>query len=219
MRHVMWMGIVATASAPAFGGVAHMTFTYSELVGTYQQDTNPNFGNFTAVAGGSSSGDVTRLTGGGGTAERLPDFIASLGADVYISLDVSIDQNNPQLAQGVGNLVLTDADGDTITADIYGVFLGGGFGDYFFDGYLTNVFLNTDDGFFHGTIGAADMNLPGNGPYEGLFVELTFAGGTGFFGTDFTSSTLASGVIIPAPISLAALGLGCCVTGRRRSHS
>ncbi len=217
MKHAIWIGILGASTAPALGGVAHMTFTFSDLVGTYVQDTDPNFGNFTSAASGGTSGDVTRLTGGGGTAELLPDFVTGLGANVFISLDVSIDQNGPgNLAQGIGNILLTDGDGDTIAAGIYGAFAGSGLGDYFFTGYLYNVMLTSDDGFFHGSNGMADMDLPGNGPYGGIFVELYFAGGSGFFGTDFTANTQASGVITPTPGSLALLGLGCCLSGRRR---
>ncbi|KAA0215625.1 MAG: hypothetical protein EDM82_07110 [Cyanobacteria bacterium CYA] len=202
---------MAASTAPVFGGVTdHMTFAFSDLVGTYTQGPNPGFGNLTVIAGAGSSGDITRLTGGGGTAELLPDFVTSIGADVWISMDVSVDQNGPgNIAQGIGLLEITDGDGDTIGAEIYGAFSGGGAGDYFFVGYLYNVLLATDDGYFNGSSGMADMDLPGNGPYQGIFVELYFAPGSGFFDSDFTASTQAAGIITPTPGSLALLGLGC----------
>lgn len=217
MTRGIGLAALTILSGAALAGTSgqQLTFTYSDLLGTYDGS------NFTSEAQGISSGDVTRVTGAGGTAEFDENFVVNaLGSDVFIDLVVTVDQNDPQhRAQGVGNLILTDVDGDTIVGDLYGVFLSQGFGDYFFDGFLSNVYITTDDGSFDGTSGAADLNLPGAAPYEGFFVELSFAQGTGFFNQAFQSEVLASGIIIPAPGSAAliALGGGLVVTRRRRT--
>jgi len=214
MKRQIGLAALAVGSGTALAGVSgqHLTFTYSDLLGTYDGS------NFTSVAQGISSGDVTRVSGAGGTAEFDENFVTTaLGSDVFIDLRVTVDQNDPEhRAQGVGNLILTDVDGDTIVGDLYGVFLSQGFGDYFFDGFLFNVFITSDDGTFDGTTGAADVDLPGSGPYEGFFVELSFAQGTGFFDETFEAEVLASGIIVPVPGSAVLLGLGGALVVRRQ---
>jgi len=214
MKRVSCLSVLASMTGSALAGTSgqHMTFTYSDLMGTYDGS------NFTSVAQSLSSGDVTRVSGPGGTAEFSQNFVTTAaGSDVFIDLRVTVDQNDPQhRAEGVGNLILTDVDGDTIVGDLYGVFLSQGHGDYFFDGLLFNVFLNSDDGYFNGTTGAADMDLPGNGPYEGFFIELSFAAGTGFFNQNFQAEVLAAGIIIPGPGSVGVLALAGFGAVRRR---
>lgn len=218
-------GVVASSASAS----VIATFSYDDLAGTYTQAL-PGQGSFSAVAvdqlGGLRSwGTTSRLIAPAGDATFQNGFVTQGTANMVVNVSVSVINATPgnELGLGSGSVVVTDADGDTITADlsgfwtatpnVQGLFLN-------FNGSLSNVFLNDNglgDGTFDGTAaGAWGMGLPGGPPYSGALVQLVF-GAQDFFQTGFVDrATGVTGQIIPTPGAFALLGLGGLVAGRRR---
>lgn len=215
MCRLALVGVLVVAAGTAAGDVI-LTFGYTDLFGAYSTGTGVFTADAADVGNTRSSGDVTRIGVPGGTADFDTGFVSrSMFADVGLSLAVTGVTSNS--ATGTGQLILTDDDGDTITADVVGQFANGGFGIYYFTGYLSNVFLSGST--FDGTDGGSfDMNLPGNEPYEGALIQLFIHGASHFFSGNFSGvSVQLSGAIIPAPAGVLALGgLGLMASRRRR---
>lgn len=214
-------GMVLAAGTASADVIA--TFGYTDLNGSYTA-TDASNGVFSAVAssmpGLSSSGDVSRNAAPGGTAEFATGFIShGTFADVAINLSVSITGANE--AVGSGTIVITDVDGDTLTADIAGEWVSPGFGIVFFSGLMNNVYFNDNgalDGTFDGSTGSFDMDLPGTPPYIGAFSQLFIRFNQGFFTSNFTGQTVSvDGQIVPAPGALALIGVAGLVARRRRA--
>jgi hypothetical protein len=224
MRSVLT--VIASAGV-AFAGTASAdvisTFGFTDLNGSYAP-INATMGTFTAVADSvgaiQTGGDVTRNAGPGGTAQFDTGFMSmATSADVQITLDVL--KTGSTEGTGSGTLVITDVDGDTITATIDGLWQSPGFGVVFFSGLMEEVYFNDNgaaDGTFNGISGSFDMDLPGNPPYLGAFSQLYIRFGGGFFGSAFTGQTVsADGQIVPAPGALALVGIAGLVSRRRRN--
>jgi hypothetical protein len=213
-----------TSTIAAFGllvGVAQadvvLSFGFTDTSGAYD-----GAGSFSASAVDAgtlrTSGDVTSLTGAGGTAEFDAGFA---GATADFTVDLSVGAIVGGSRAGSGAFTITDADGDTITGDIDGDWLSGGGDIVFFNGFLSNVFLNDTGlgGTFDGpSSGQFDMDIAGQ-PLEGAFVTLFIATGSGFFDSAFSGvSTQVDGVVVPAPAGVMALaGLGLMAARRRRA--
>ncbi|MBX3364359.1 MAG: hypothetical protein KF866_06290 [Phycisphaeraceae bacterium] len=215
-------GVIATAGTAATATVT-LTYGFTDLSGAYAMNdpSNPNLGgSFSAMAGVTSAGDVTRLATPGGTATFLDDFV-NRNAFADVAINISVFNRVGMLAQGSGTFTITDADGDQLIGDIDGTWIGGSLGVYF-NGDLSNVRFvnvstvnNTFDGVDGGSFG---MDLPGQEPFIGAYVQLFLrTGNMGFFGRDFSGiSVQAAGEIIPAPGSLALAGVAGLLAIRRR---
>ena len=204
------LGIAGVASADAI-----LSFTYSDLYGSYDAGT----GIFDAKAVSVTSGDVTRLTGAGGTAEFNAGFYGFDSADFVLTIDVT--NNNGSTADGQGSFVVTDANGDTITGLIDGTWIKGAFGTVFFNGQLSNVFINNNSGdakFDGSTAGVFSTNFKGPiAPYDGALVQLFISSAGSFMNNSFSGvPTLVSAEIIPAPGTIALALAGGVVAFRRR---
>jgi hypothetical protein len=189
------------------------SFTYSDLLGSY--DTNTNI--YRAVAGDLSAGDVTRISAPGGSAQFDTGFVLDPTQANY-EVELLIGNIQAGTADGDGTLVITDDNGDTITGNLAGEFRVFG-GAVAYEGELSNVFFNdiSGDGTFDGsTAGSFSTNFPANPPFDGSVVSLFFNPGD-FFGSGFEDQiTLSSGLIVPAPAGAAMLGLAGLVAARRR---
>lgn len=200
-----------------------LTFGFTDLAGSFERDAIPGSGDFRAEAVDSgllrSAGDVSRLGGGAGTA-NFDDGFVSRSDFANVVIDISVFNNNGSTAQGLGTFRVTDDDGDTLTGTISGTWVRGS-GSTFFNGDLSNVGLadnESSDGVFNGTDGGLfGLNLPGDGPYEGAFVQL-FINNPGFFSRTFRGISVQVGAeIIPTPGALALAGLaGVFGLSRRR---
>lgn len=203
-------GVVAAAPADAI-----LTFGFTDLSGSFNTGTSVFAADAVDAGNLHSAGDVTRLSPVGGTANFDDGFVSrSAFADVALSMDVTNIVANS--ADGDGSIVITDHNGDTIVARIDGVFSNGGFGIYYFTGYLSDVFLSGTT--FDGPDGGSfDMNLPGNEPYEGALVQLFIANSGAFFANNFSGrSVQVSGIIVPAPGFIGFAGAGLILGSRRR---
>lgn len=211
--------ILAAAGVAASAAVANaqtiLTFGFTDVNGSFTASD----GSFTGAADSVTSGDVTRLSSPAGTALFEPGFVGTGAADFSFDIDVII--TTPGLtADGAGTFTIVDVHGETLTGSLDGQFnrLGGGI--IAFSGLLSGVQFNdvSGDGTFDGpTAGSFSTDLPGTGPYDGALVQLFISSSGGFFDADFTGvSTQVSAVVVPAPASLALLGIGGLAAVRRR---
>lgn len=207
------LGTVSLAAATAAAGDPIASFTFSDLLGSY--DTNTNM--YTAVAGSLTAGDVTRVAGPGGTAQYDTGFLGGSTQANYL-LDLLVSGISGGTANGNGSLTITDDNGDTITADINGTFRVFG-GSVAYEGILDQVLFNDDsgDGTFDGpSAGGFSTSFASPPPYDGSVINLFFDPGS-FFGTGFSNElTLSSGLIIPTPASTGALTALALIAGHRR---
>ena len=209
---------IAALAGAAQADTTILSFTFSDLSGGYTTAS----GHFNAlgvnVAPLQSQGDVSRLNlpSPGSASFGTPGAAAG-----KVNVDLTVTGIGPTTANGNGTVVITDADGDTFHADIGGQFINNGLA-VFFNGTLSNIGWTDNgvqDGLFNGvTAGAIPLSFaPAPPPYVGAIVQL-YIGDTGnFFVHDFGGiSTQVSGVVVPAPASIALLGLGGLVAARRR---
>ncbi|MEO1008193.1 MAG: PEP-CTERM sorting domain-containing protein [Planctomycetota bacterium] len=215
MTRFLVPAMALAASAGAAQAQVILTFGFTDVNGSFSTADMT----FSGDSVGLTSGDVTRVAAPAATALYEPGFV---GGTADFSLDIDVMLSSATTADGNGSFTITDADGDTITGDIDGEFTTPGFGVVFFNGLLSNVSVNdlgAVDGQFDGPSGGAfASDLPGEAPYDGALVQLFIGDTPGFFDTDFTGiSTQVDGIIVPAPASVALIGLGAAgLLGRRR---
>lgn len=204
---------VASAAALTAGASAQIaTFTFSDLDGSYNAGTQV----FSAVADATTSGDVTRLVSPVGSAQFNTGF-TTLATSANVAISLTLSNLTATSADAVGSFVITDHNGDTMTGDINGSFQPLGF-SITFDGLLSNVAFtdNSSDGTFDGPSSGAFSSAFINPPFDGAIVQL-FLSTSGFFASSFSGTpVLVDAAIIPAPASLALVGLGGLVAARRR---
>ena len=200
-----------------------LSWGFTDLNGSFSTDTSTFNAHADNTLDVSTTGDVTRLADPGATADYGAGFYNPQGtADVQLTL--SVDNIAGLTADGAGSFVITDADGDVLAGDIVdGQWVSPGFGVMFFNAHLEHVAFDqvSQDGLFNGPSGGSfDMDLPGEAPYEGAFIQLFIETDGGFFSGDFSDiSVQANGEIIPTPGSMAMLGLGgLCALRRRRNR-
>lgn len=204
------------------------SFGYNDLSGAFTS-TSATTGMFTANASSTvnlnSSGDVTRLIPTTGTAQFAPGFFPGFG-NVSVNVSVTGIDTGLLLASGTGNITMTDADGDTITADIDGVWIGSTFiPQTYFNGALFNVQFNDNgaaDGTFDGTSGSfsiADLTAMYEGSIAKLFLNPSSQTYT-FFNESFQDvDTQVIGEIteiVPTPGATALVGVAGLMVARRR---
>jgi len=215
---------IALALAALAGGIATanadvvLTLTYHDLDGSYTQ-SSPGVGSFSAVAGSNAAGEVSRVDSNPGGASFGVGFQAEPNpANFQLSLSVNVILPN-LAATGAGSFTATDADGDTISADIDGTWIYDTVNSFiFFNGSLSNVVASdngTQDDMFNGTQ-FGNFQISGMGLTEGALTQIVFGAGS-FFTSNFSgAATGATAQVIPAPGALALVGLGGLVAGRRR---
>ncbi len=197
-----------------------LTFTYDDLVGGFTS-SGPGAGNFSAVAGTDSAGEVSRIDGNPGSASFGVGFVNGADqSDFAINLSVNVVIPN-LLASGAGTFTSTDINGDTISGNIAGDFIFDTINGFiFFNGALSNVFITDngaqDDSFDGSQIGSFQISGIGAQPFEGALTQITF-GASSFFTQNFSdAATGLTGQIIPAPGALALVGMGGLLVARRR---
>lgn len=218
-------GIVAAAALAALAGTASadviLTWGFTELNGTYNSVNQQFNAKAEDNANLRTTGDVSRLVSTTGTALFQDGFVSGADSSNY-NMDISVFNKVGNTAQGAGTVTITDANGDTIVADISGDWLSPGFGIVYFNGLLSNVTVNnnSNDGTFDGPGGgsfSSDFSAYSN--LNGALVQLFTRTGVGFFNTSFSNvTTLVSANVVPTPGSLALVGVAGFLAARRRSR-
>jgi len=212
------LGMVAAAGSAVAGPL--VTFTYTNLNGVYADNGNGtgNFGAFAVNGGGlSTDGSVSRVVGpGAGTSVFNPGFFGGSAADFVLNLSVFNKNNMLGTAQGAGHFTITDVVGNRLEGDLTGDWINFG-GATFFNGAISNsFFVPVVNGLFIGNSGFFVTNVPGQ-PLDGSLVQLFLDSPGGFFNSNFSQvSTGVAGQLVPTPASMALLGLGGLIAGRRR---
>ncbi len=216
-RTALMTVLAASGSFAAADIVA--SFSFTDLNGSYSDDT----GLFTAAAANdadfASGGDVSLLTGSKGTAQYDTGFFGLGSSDVSLELDIS--NVTASSADGVGFITITDSDGDTLTASIAGSWdIINPFGFMFFSGTSSDFTFSDNgnaDGEFNGVNGSFSIASLTSQVFDGA-VSLLLQNFGGFDAGSFDGvSTEADGLLIPTPGVLAIAGLGLAgMTTRRR---
>ena len=194
------------------------SYSYTDLDGSFDSQTSI----FTADAVNSvdlqSGGDVSLLTGSKGTAQYDTGFFGTGSADV--SLELTISNITATSADAAGSVVVTDTDGDTLTATIAGTWdIINPFGFMFFSGTSADFSFTdngTADGEFNGVNGSFDLASLTSPLFDGA-VSVILQNFGGFSAGDFDGvSTQSDGILIPTPGVLAIGGLGIAGMATRR---
>jgi len=175
---ILSIAVLCMSAMPAKADL--FSFTYNALESWYDSTTKV----FTSdEVAGSSSASVTNLQGGGTAL-----FDTTWGTDDYtLTMLISNIGGGGKTADGVGSLLLTDVDGDTIYADLTGTWAPPSIGAALkFSGVLSNVAYTGigggDNTKFDGDLGTASMTFTELGPWNGTIVHLVLTG------LDFNSS-------------------------------
>lgn len=216
-------GLAVGMAHVAFAGPV-ITFTYTNLAGRYAYDANTDTGQFnaSAVAGNllQTDGSVSLVPGAGaGTAVFDPGFVARTFADFQI--DINFFNRVGNMASGNGSFTAKDVFGNILTGQLAGDWVMFG-GAVFFNGAIRNAVLvpqGTAPAFFTGEQGSFDMAPPmAIMPLDGSIVQIYLAEpANSMMNSDFREiSTGVAGQLVPTPASLALMGLGGLIAGRRR---
>jgi hypothetical protein len=204
------IAVLCMSAVPAKADL--FTFTYNALESWYDTGTGLFISDEVA---GSSSASLTNLQGGGTAL-----FDTTWGTEDYtLTMTISNIQNGGTTADGVGSLLLTDKDGDTIFANLSGSWAPPSSGAALeFGGVLSGVVYTGDDAAFNGDLGSASMAFPGS-PWSGTVIHLILTGLN--FNSSWGDVTPLDGaggvqdggmtaVIVPVPaaVLLGILGLG-----------
>lgn len=213
---VLGMTLVAGAAVAS----PLVTFTYTNLNGSYAHNGMTNTGTFTAVASNSgglvSDGSVSRIPGpGAGTAVFQPGFVGTGFANFSLTLSVFNKNIGLGTAQGSGSFTATSVNGSVLSGTLIGDWINFG-GATFFNGAIYGASFSGPTT-FAGTSGSFATNVPGQ-PLDGSLVQLFFDPvGVPFFNQSFTgASTGVAGQLVPTPASAALIALGGLIAARRR---
>lgn len=208
-------GCVAMFATSAFGEDI-LSFTYSDLDGDFSLVPRIGSGGvFVATDDGDTDGDVTRKVDPLGDA-LFAGNPGDAGFPNLGSFDLVMDVvvTGPDSADGVGELTLTDLDGDVITGLVSGTWFRNESANFFGDWDKITFIDNGDpDGTFDGTTGSIVISdFVAGGPFRGNIINLVFqswfADGQGAITPFSDASTFASGAIVPEPVTLSLLALG-----------
>jgi len=202
-------GVPIFFAAAASGQVA-LSMSFENLESSFDADTSV----LATSSVGESTGSVTRRVSG-------PTQAAFGAGDADFSLELTISNIGGTTADGNGSFTVTDLDGDTFTGDVAGTFNfvptgPGARGVLFFGGTVDGASFTSDDGTFDGTVGSFDTDFPGNDIFSGALQRLELSA-PNFFERSFSGGVAeVDGQFVPAPASLALLGLGGLAATRRR---
>jgi hypothetical protein len=208
-------GAAMSVAGVASAATTLIDFAFNSTSAAYNAGTNSlvALGVDNVGAGIRTTGNVRRYDTPG-----TANYDLGTGAG-SISMNLSVGAIGPSSAIGSGTLTIKDSNNDTITATVSGTFINGG-SAVFFNGFLSGVSLNdvSGDHTFNGPSGGSfPLSTAGLGSLTGSIIYLELGNAGNFFTNSFTTVvTQVSGAIVPAPASLALLGLGGLVAGRRR---
>lgn len=222
-RFLFASGLLLVATAAAGAAPSIVTYRFGDLSGDFTLFDGQNRASLgghlviSAVASDThtSSGDISRIDDKPGTGEFDPGFAQSPPFSVLLDIDVT--NISAAGALGTGFLTITDADGDTLTADITGAF-GFNSGFLFYNAVSGDYTFNAPDGWFNGTSGAIEIDDLVGTLFDGSLSLLIDA--PGGLTQNFADSTASlDGNLVPTPAALAAIaGIGLLPRRRHREH-
>jgi MYXO-CTERM domain-containing protein len=218
--------IIAAAALSTLAGAAHAdlaaTFGYTDMGANWNQGASQLTVGASATNTLNTSGDITNYLGAGFPTTALfnSGFAdGSTSADSQFTMDLS--NITATTADASGTFMITDINGDTLSGSYVGTWTNQ-FGFGFFDGQILAASYNeTESGnsVFEGNAGQT-FAVPTDALTGGLSMLLQmpewFDSNNGNFNA---RTTQLDGILVsnvPTPGSLALLGLGGLVTGRRR---
>lgn len=217
--------IIAAAALSTLAGAAHAdlaaTFGYTDMGANWNQGASQLNVGASATNTLNTSGDITNYLGDGfpSTALFNSGFAdGSTSADSQFTMDLSNITANT--ADASGTFMITDINGDTLSGTYVGTWTNQ-FGFGFFDGQILAASYNaTESGnsVFEGNAGQT-FAVPTDALTGGLSMLLQmpewFDSNNGNFNA---RTTQLDGILVnvPTPGSLALLGLGGLISGRRR---
>ena len=195
------------------------TFGFQNVHGAYDGNST-----WTMAADANTMGAVARTVPVESAARFGP---GTMGETADFTLTMNVSRINGARYGGSGSLVITDADGDTITGSLDGAWRRVRGRSASFEGVLSDVrFTGTGEGAtFDGTLGGSvPMSFPGlaGQPFEGAVISLDAAGWFGFgFRAFRDEDAVVSAIVhavIPAPsaVLLGLMGFGGLQCLRRR---
>jgi len=146
-----------------------VSFTYSDTSGNFN-----GVDSFSALNKTITEGDVSRLYAPGDSA--VFNFASPNISSANVELLISVEDITPWNATGSGTITLLDIDGDSIEANVNGIWVRIGQSANFV-GLLENAQLSSGDGTFDGTSGSPfSTTFPHETPFMGNILTLTFQG-------------------------------------------
>jgi hypothetical protein len=220
---VFALSIVAIAAQGVWAADPVLTFGFSDLVGDFTEGSML----FTAIQDEDTNGDVTRVLAPTGTTEFSADLWSEIFPFFSMTMEIMpLDENNdgvpdinPFLAvAGIGTLLITDTNGDTIAGIVDGLWINNGSAN--FVGTASNVMIVSTDNEFNGTTDVISLDGLIGDMFDGNILTLAFGNWFTDSGADFQSfsgaSTLAQGAIVPEPATLCLFALAALSVGVRR---
>lgn len=218
---------VVAFATPMAAADSLLTFGYTDLLGEVVENTDDSIfvriESVTNPDGLTTSGDVsmspldamTGLPTSTETAVFNPGTMSAPGGGGVgpsVVIEITFSDLEDDLSSVFGTIVITDADGDTLSADFAGTATETLPNFVFADTSLSNISFSSDDGAptFNGDTGD-DLLINDPLLYGSLDINLVVSNDGTF------AVALAQGAIItPAPAGAAALGMGGLVLARRR---
>jgi len=223
---VITLAVVSVAPV-AMADTTLISFAYDRFLGTYAA-TSATTGNFSinpdttgATINDRSAGSGSRLIPTTGTV-NFDWGLASIGA-ANVETNIALTGLNAATASASGTLILTDIDGDTITAVLSGTWFNTG-GSGSLVASLSNVVFSGGDGLWEGNNGGSPWSVPAFAlKLTGTLLELssdhwfTDAGAAGTITSTVGMTGSIKGIVpVPAASLLVAVGLGLVGWAKRR---
>jgi len=217
--------LILSGSAITVGGTAQAadvpvaSFSYNSTTGSYTQSSaTTGVFNAAAVSDGTltTAGDFNRLLPAFQNAAFPAGFVNDANfADIQLTVNVTV--TSAVTALGVGQLTITDIDGDQFTTGLSGIWIRTQVGVNFNASMVNPTFIDNgaQDGTFNGYAGGWSTNF-NTANLTGASVSLVLST-SGFFNTNYVGRpTGISGQILPTPgtVALAMMGLAAA-SGRR----
>jgi len=222
MKSSLLVGAVALATvAGAAQADLAATFGYTDMGANWNSGTSTLNIGAEETASLSTSGDLTNYLGDGfSTTALFNSGFADGSTSADSQFDMILSNITATGADASGSFIITDINGDTLSGNYIGTWTNQ-FGFGFFDGQITDASYNdveSGNNIFEGNAGQT-FAVPTDALTGGLSMLLQMPEWFNSQVGDFEArTTQLDGILVnvPTPGSLALLGLGGLMTGRRR---
>ncbi len=220
MKTSTTLGAIAIAS---LAGVANAnlaaTFGYTDMGANWNAGSSILTISAEETQALSTSGDITNYLGGAPLTALFNSGFADGLTTADALFEMELSNITATSADAAGTFQLTDINGDNVTGTYAGTWTNQ-FGFGFFDGFISIAAYNaleSGDGLFEGNAGQS-FAVPTQSLTGGLSMLLQmpvwFDSSNGDF--DARTTQLDGILVVPTPGSIALLGMGGLLAGRRR---